>query len=100
MNSILENITGLNVMSDQVISMDLLNSVKADIRNYAVAITETATPELKTVLRQHLREGIALHRELTAYLMDKGWYQPYDPAEQIQLVLKSGRTAIETAQNG
>lgn len=49
MNPIIEYLTGMNVLTDQIIAMDLLISAKNGVRNYAMAATEAGTPEVKEV---------------------------------------------------
>lgn len=44
MNTILEHITGLHTLTDEVIAMDFLINTKSEVRNYAMAVTECATP--------------------------------------------------------
>ncbi|MBV6713560.1 spore coat protein [Paenibacillus chitinolyticus] len=85
MNPILEYLTGMHVMTDQVIAQDFLISAKSGIQNYAVAITETSTPEVKAVLHKHLREAVQTHERITNYMIEQGYYHPYDPVEQIKL---------------
>lgn len=50
MNPIIEYLTGMNVLTDQIIAMDLLISAKNGVRNYAMATTEAGTPEVKKSL--------------------------------------------------
>ncbi|GAA4719923.1 spore coat protein [Brevibacillus fulvus] len=99
MNSVMENMTGMNVMTDQVVAGDLLNAAKTGIKNYAVAISEAATPELRAVLRKQMDEEIAFHEKISSYMMQKGWYKPYDMNEQINVVLQAGKAAVNAAQN-
>ncbi|KIN43362.1 hypothetical protein B4071_2613 [Bacillus subtilis] len=40
MNPIIEYLTGMNVLTDQIIAMDLLIAAKNGVRNYAMAATE------------------------------------------------------------
>lgn len=98
MNHIIQNMMGMGGMTDQVIATDFLISAKAGVRNYAVAITETATPELKTALRAQLNDAIATHEKITAYMMAKGYYHPHDLSEQLQVDLTVGDTALNLAQ--
>ncbi|WP_248931166.1 spore coat protein [Paenibacillus hamazuiensis] len=94
MNTILEHLTGMHVMTDQVIAMDLLISAKSGVRNYAAAVTEVGTPEVKAVLMKHLDEVIDMHEQITMYLMEKGFYHPWNPQEQLQLDLQNMQTAL------
>jgi similar to spore coat protein len=95
MNSIIENLTGLNTLTDQVIAMDLLMSAKSGIKMYAVAATESATPEVRATFEKHLFEAIETHDTVTAYVMQKGFYHPYNVQEQLQL----DRSNVQTALN-
>lgn len=94
MNTIVERLTGLNTMTDQVIGMDLLMSAKTGIKMYAVAATESATPEVKAVLQRHLEENIESHERVTAYMMSRGFYHPYNMNEQIRLDMQNAQTAL------
>lgn len=94
MNTIVEYLTGMNTMTDQVIAMDFLISAKSGIKMYAVAVTESATPEIKAVMHTHLQEAIATHGVITAYLMQRGLYHPYNIGEQLQVDMTNIRTAL------
>ncbi|EHQ62308.1 spore coat protein F [Paenibacillus dendritiformis C454] len=94
MSYLLKNLTGMNGMSDQVVATDMLITAKAGVKNLAVALTETATPEVRNVLKQHLDTAIQTHENLTAYMMDKGYYHPYNVQEQLQVDMKSADTSL------
>jgi similar to spore coat protein len=94
MNTILEHLTGMNTMTDEVIAMDFLIAAKTGIKTYAIALTETATPEIKTVLRKQLEEAITTHEQATNYMMQKGYYYPYNVNEQIQLDMRNIQNAL------
>jgi similar to spore coat protein len=94
MNTILEHLTGMNKLTDQVIAMDFLMAAKSGIRNYAMAVTESGTPEVKATLTKHLDESIAQHGQITAYMMERGMYHPWNPQEQIQLDLQNIQAAL------
>lgn len=95
MIAFIESLLGLDTITDQVIAMDMLVAAKAAIRNYAVAATESGTPEVKHVLTKHLHEAIDHHAKVTAYMIDRGFYLPYAMPAQIQL----DQTTIKTALN-
>ena len=63
MKPIIEKLTGMNALSDQVVAMDLLIAAKSGARNYAMAVTEAGTPEIKELLTRHL-------------MMVSGWLKP------------------------
>ncbi|NRD76262.1 spore coat protein [Bacillus sp. BRMEA1] len=98
MNSLIQNLMGMGGMTDQVIATDFLISAKAGVRNYAAAITETTTLELKAALREQLNDAIATHEKITNYMMAKGYYHPHNLSEQLQLDLSVSETALNLAE--
>lgn len=73
-------------------------SAKAGVRNYAVAITETGTPELKAALREQLNTAIATHEKITNYMISRGFYHPHNLSEQLQFDLTVSDTALKLAE--
>lgn len=98
MNQLFQNMMGMGGMTDQVIATDFLISVKEGVRNYAVAITETGTPELKDALRVQLNDAIATHEKITNYMIAKGYYHPHNLKEQLDVDLAVSGTALGLAQ--
>ena len=94
MNSIMKFLTGMDALTNQVVSMDLLNSAKSAVRNYAMAITESGTPEIKDILTQHLTESLDMHELISNYMMEKGWYYAWDRDKQTELSLQNIDTAL------
>lgn len=94
MNSIIEYLTGMDALTDQMIATDLLISVKSGIRNYSMAITEAGHPEIKEILGRHLEEALDMHERLSEYMGEKGWYHAFDPYEQMNLNLQNIDTAL------
>ncbi|RUT33676.1 spore coat protein [Paenibacillus zeisoli] len=95
MNTIVEYMTGLGTLTDEVIAMDFLMNAKSGVRNYAMAVTECVTPEIKQMMMKQLDEAIDSHEKIINYMMQRGLYHPYHISEQIQLDLKN----IQTAEN-
>ncbi|TCN27208.1 spore coat protein [Mesobacillus foraminis] len=97
MNQLIQKLTGMGGMTDQVIATDFLISAKSGVRNYAVAITEAGTPELRAALREQLREAIATHEKITNYMVAKGYYHPHDLTKQLQVDITVSDTALKLA---
>ncbi|MFT4415241.1 spore coat protein [Fredinandcohnia humi] len=57
---------------------DLLAFAKTAVRNYAIAITETATPQLRNVLTKQLQKAILNHAKVYNYMYKNGYYPSYD----------------------
>ncbi|HEX3048258.1 MAG TPA: spore coat protein [Bacillota bacterium] len=95
MNSILENMTGMNVLNDQTIANDLLIASKTGVRNLAYAITETASPQVRLMLKRHLDEAIDSHNKVFNYLENKDWYDVYNVDALLQQDLKTSQTILK-----
>ncbi len=80
-----------NEQKDRLIASDLLISVKSAVRNYSCAITEIASPEVKSMLKRHLNDAIDFHEDVTMYMIDKGYYYPDDIEKQVQIDLANAR---------
>lgn len=97
MNTLVENMTGMNTMTDQVIAQDMLLAAKAGIKNYALALTETTSPEVRNVLRKHMEDAITAHENISTYMVNKGWYKAYDFMGQIEMNIQNAQTALQNA---
>lgn len=63
---------------------DLLALFKTGVRNYSIAITETATPALRSVLKQHLLATIDIHAKVYSFMYSKGLYPSYQFDKLLQ----------------
>ncbi|MFD1737078.1 spore coat protein [Bacillus salitolerans] len=63
---------------------DLLAFLKSGVRNYSVAITETASPQLRTVLTKQLNTLIKAHEQIFLYMYEKGLYPSYNLNKLLQ----------------
>ncbi|MBM7693413.1 spore coat protein F [Peribacillus deserti] len=73
----------------------LLMMAKTAVRNYAIAITETATPDIRKVLNTHLNRAIALHGRVFNFMYQRGFYPAYDLNKLLQNDYAVARRAIE-----
>lgn len=95
MNQFLENMTGMNVLNDQAIANDFLISAKTGVRNLAYAITETASPELRKVLRKHLEEAITTHEKAINYMLNQNWYPAYNVDQLVQMDINTSQQILK-----
>jgi spore coat protein F len=65
-------------MDEAFYAGDLLAFSKAAVRNYAVAITETATPDLRNVLAKQLQLAVNCHARIYHYMYERGYYPSYN----------------------
>ena len=95
---ILQNIAGLGDITEQVIATDFLISAKAGVQNYAVAISETVSPQVREVLRKQLDTAIRTHEKIFRYMQKKGYYNAEDPAEQIKIDMNAAENVLNIPQ--
>lgn len=88
-----------SMLDDLAIATDFLVTAKAAVRNLAVAITETATPSVKKVLRRELDFAIDTHDKIAQYMIKNEMYHAYDIEEQVEHDLKKADTALALAKN-
>ncbi|MDQ0229281.1 spore coat protein [Metabacillus malikii] len=88
---------GMPKMADSAFALDFLLSVKTGIRYYAVALTETASSELRQALYRQMEKAIDLHQEISELMIEKGWLYPNDLEKQIELDIKSADMALTIA---
>ena len=94
MNNLMKKITGFGGLTNQVIATDMLVSAKSSVTNYALALCETASPDIRIVLRRHLNDAIQSHKKITKYMVEHEYYLPNDLSEQIQSNLNTSDTAL------
>jgi len=100
MNPVLEYLTGMTHLTDEVVAMDFLNTAKSGVRNYAMAVTECVSPEIKTILTRQLEDAINTHEKISDYLIGKGLYHPHLLNEQVRLDLQNIQTALKVPSLG
>lgn len=92
--NMVQNLTGTDALTDQVIATDFLLAAKTGIKSCAIAVTESATPEVRAFLAGQLTQSVALHGEITELMMKRGWYHPYNVSEQVKLDIDRAQTAL------
>lgn len=81
-------------LADTTFATDFLIRAKEGVRNLAIALTETVSPEARALLRQQLRGAIAMHQEITELMIKKKWLHPYELSEQYQLDQLSAKNTV------
>ncbi|MGG3798602.1 spore coat protein [Metabacillus fastidiosus] len=77
-------------------SGDLLGLAKTSVRNYAIAITETATPSLRNVLTQQLLRAIDTHTKIYNYMYKRGYYPSYNLNKLLNNDVNIANKALST----
>ena len=94
MNGIVEMLTGMDKLSDQVIATDFLIAAKSGVQNYAIALTETTSPQIRATLKKQLNDAINTHETISTYMVKKGYYHAYDLQEQYKVDMQMADTAL------
>ncbi|CAG9620902.1 spore coat protein [Sutcliffiella rhizosphaerae] len=94
MTNLLQNMAGMGGLTERAIASDFMISSKSAVRNLAFAITETATPELKSVLREQLRNAVETHARITDFMVTNGYYHPNHLGDQLNVRLQDAHTAL------
>lgn len=81
-------------LADMTLATDFLTRAKQGVRNLAFALTETASPEARELLKVMLRQAISLHQEITALMVEKKWFHPYEFGEQYKLDQLSANNTV------
>lgn len=81
-------------VTDSFLAGDLLAFAKAAVRNYGVAITETATPALRMVLKKQLNLAINCHERIYSYMYNNGLYPSYDLNKLLQNDMMLAKQAL------
>jgi spore coat protein CotF len=99
-NDYLDPINALNMpeMADMTFAMDFLIRAKEGVRNMAIALTETASPDARALLKNQLHQGLALHQEISDLMIRKKWFHPYELSEQYQLDQLSAKNTVMIGQ--
>jgi similar to spore coat protein len=94
MAGIIQNMAGMGDLTEQVIATDLLISSKNAIKNYAAALAESTTPEVTNTLRRQLDDAINAHSRISTYMMNKGYYNAYEPQAQMSMDRQASDTVM------
>lgn len=73
---------------------DLLGLAKTAVRNYSIAITETATPILRQVLVKQINAAIEWHAQIYRYMYKNGLYPSYDLKKLITNDVNNAQKAL------
>lgn len=83
--------------ADSTLALEFLLSIKNGIRNYAVALTETTSEDVRQVLTRQIEEAMDLHEEVSQLMMRRDWLNPVDVKKQFAIDIKAADTAVKIA---
>lgn len=93
MTNIIQDVAGADLMTEKDIVTEVMLTTKAALNKYALTLGETTTPRVRGVLRKHLEEILDTHARITDYALEKGYYHPFQPSDQLKDDLKTAYLA-------
>jgi spore coat protein F len=73
---------------------NLLGFFKSATRNYAAAITETATPSLREMFQRHLQNAIKMHTKVFNFMLERNYYPAYNLDQLLAGDLRNAKAAL------
>lgn len=95
MTNIIQDVAGVDFMTEKDIVTELLLTTKNALSKYSSALSETTTPKVRETLKKHLNQIIDTHGQITDYALEKGYYHPFSPPEQFKDDLKEAYLALD-----
>lgn len=89
------NSEGMPKLVDTTMAMGFLLNTKNSVRSYAIALTEAASPEVRTVLSNELHTAIRMHEAISAMMINKGWFHPVNLDKQFQMDMEAAQTTVQ-----
>ncbi len=81
---ILDMLMGKTTLGDPTIGSDMIKDSKFAVFSLAMALTETANPQLRQLFASQLLLAIQQHHQLSDLVTAKDWYKPFlAPQQQV-----------------
>jgi len=93
----IRNAEGMPKLIDTNLSLAFLLNTKNGVRNLTIALSETASLDVRSILLGQLSKAIALHEEISGMMIRKGWFHPLDLQKQFKMDLESATTMSQIA---
>jgi similar to spore coat protein len=90
----MNNTTINSTLTDQTVAADMLLAAKCSVKDLSIAITESASPQVRSFLKQELDSAVSFHESMYTYMQSKGWYDAYNINKQIQNDIQNATNAL------
>lgn len=88
----IRNAEGMPKLIDSNMALGFLLNSKNGVRNLSIALSESASPEVRKMLRDQLNKAIDTHGEISDMMIAKGWFHPIDLEKQFNMDIESSTT--------
>jgi spore coat protein CotF len=89
---------GMPKLVDGCMSLAFLLNAKSGVRNCAIALTESVTPQVRELFKAQLDNAINMHEEISNLMIEKGWFHPIDLEKQFKMDVESSKVAVKIAE--
>jgi len=83
-----------STLTDQTIASDMLMASKGAVKEIASAITEAASPQVRSFLKQEFNSAIDFQEKMFGYMQSKGLYNAYAMKQQIASDIQQATNAL------
>jgi spore coat protein F len=74
-----------DMAADKTLAFNAMAAAAASAQAYMTATIASVTPELRAMLANITSQKITEHEAITAFMINKGWMNPYDqPNQQLE----------------
>ncbi|MCG0276708.1 MAG: spore coat protein [Thermosediminibacteraceae bacterium] len=88
------------MIDDRAITLDLLNTAKAEVMAYARAVNEATNPKLREVLAKQLLKAQKTHERIFNFAKNKGYYNPnVSPDQMLSSDIQSATQVLHQITN-
>ena len=99
MDDFLDPINSVNMpeLTDSGVALEFLLTTKTGIRTLSFALTETASPVRRKLMKTQWDVMIDLYDQICELMMKRNWLKPYDLEAQKDLDIKAAENAVSIA---
>ncbi|MFA6809239.1 MAG: spore coat protein [Eubacteriales bacterium] len=81
--------------ADKTLAFNAMAAAATGATAYLAATMQSTTPELRAMLTDITNQKITEHAAITAFMINKGWMNPYDqPTQQLEISKKDAESYL------
>jgi spore coat protein CotF len=81
--------------ADKILAYNAMAASAAGANAYLNATLQATTPEFRAMLANITSQKVVEHDSITAFMINKGWMNPYDqPAQQLETSKQDSQSVV------
>jgi spore coat protein CotF len=81
--------------ADKALAYSAMAAAATGAQAYFAATMQSTTPELRAMLASVSNQRLAEHEAITAFMINKGWMNPYDqPTQQLEVSKQDAESVL------